>query len=389
MSKLEKRDILLNSIFNLSSTLSSLFLNVYLFVYAKSLPLMCIYTIIRIGLFPLFFIFSYKIAKRHSYSLIFVMGLILIGSSLLYALNATPLFEISPYYILIGASLTGMGEGFYWFASQACTQLVSTDDSRAKFLSYNGLFNYVGALIAPVLANIIITNSSNDMSAYRIILIIIFVQYVLVSLISLGINIKTEKKNVSLKESFSLKDPMWRDHNTAIVIHGLRNSLSLVLTSLLVYNAVGNGSAYSRLQSIFAFITIISFVFLSRILKRYIKTTFKYGVMIAILSTSILVLFDNIYVAIFFGISNALSVCFYDTSYSYSSAKIISHYMDDIDGRVVSREVCLSFGRCLGMAIIVLFYYILPEDIYLKVSVILLSSTSIFVYKFFIKYLKD
>lgn len=390
MNYLEKRTVLLNAVFNLSSTFSTLFLNVYLFVYAKSLPLMCVYTIIRISLFPLFFIIGSKIIRKHSYTLTFSLGLILIAGSLLYALLATSLFDINPNYVLIAAVLTGIGEGLYWFSSNACNQLVSNIESRANFLAYTGIFNNIASLAAPVIASLIIKNSASDMDAYRIILIIIFVLYVIVAFISLSIRITTKGEDIELKESFSFKDKMWNDHSLAVVLYGLRNSLGLVLTGLLVYNAAGDGGVYSKLQSLFAVITIVFFFVLTRALnKEHIKTTFIIGVIIAVLSMSVLVLFDNIYGAIFFGITNAICTCFYDNSYNYFSANIISHYMHDMVGRVVARETFLSLGRCIGMGIIVLFYFILPEDLYLKVSVIGLSLTSIFVYKLLIKYKKN
>lgn len=390
MNKLEKRVVIINAVFNLSSTFSSLFLNVYLFVYAKSLPLMCIYTIIRIGLFPLFFILGSKIVKKRSYSLTYSVGLVLIASSLLYALLATRLFDINPAYILIAAVLTGIGEGLYWFSSNSCNQIVSNIESRAKFLAYTGLFNNIASLAAPLIANIIINNSVTDMDAYRAILVIIFVLYIVVSIISLSLKFSSNSEPVSLKESFSFKDNMWRDHLIAVLIYGLRNSLTLVLTGLLVYNAVGSGGLYASLQSLFAALTIVMFYILSRsFMRQFMKLSFKVGVIISILSMSILVLFDNMFGAIFFGISNALCSCTYDNAYNYYSANIISNYRNDMVERVVARETFLSIGRCLGMGIIVLFFYLFPENLYLKISVISLSITAVFVYLLLVQYKKD
>ena len=228
------------------------------------------------------------------------------------------------------------------------------------------------------------------MSAYRTIIIIIFILYIIVAIISLPIRIKSEKSISSLKKSFNFKDKMWRDHCVAVVLYGLRNSLTLVLTGLLIYNAVQSGNLYSRLQSVFALITIIVFYLLTKKKdKTKIKTDFIFGVVVAILSVSVLVIFNNIYGAIFFGVTNALCTCYYDNSYNYLSANIISNYMDDMVERVVARETCLSIGRCLGMGIIVLFYFILPDNLYLKVSVISLSLSSIFVYKLLINYKKN
>lgn len=387
MSTLEKRAVLLNTIYNLSSTFSILFLNVYLYAYTGSLVIMCIYTIVRIGLFPMFFILGSKIVRKHNFSLTFTIGLIFIASSLLYALFGGPLFEINPYYVLFAAVLTGIGEGFFWFSSNTLNVVVSTLESRAKFLSMSGAFQAIAALCAPFIANFIIENSATDMSAYRIILTIVLCLYIVVIIISRFIDINGGAKDYKLIESFSFNDKMWNDHNLAVVLYGLRNSLTLALTGLLVFNAAGDGGVYSKLQSFFAVITIVSFFLISKGLDRKrIKNTFKIGVFLAISSTVVLVMIPNIYGAIFFGISNALCSVFYDNSYNFLSANIISNYRSDMAGRVVVRETWLSISRCIGMGIIVLFYYVLPEWLYLKASVILLSITSIFVYRILIKY---
>lgn len=387
MNLLEKRQTVLNGVYNIASTFSSMFLNVYLFIYTGELTLMCLYTIVRIGLFPVFFIIGSKIIKKCSYAVPYSLGLSLNAASLLYALFATNLFEINPNFVLIGAIFQGIGDGFYWFASNSCSQIVSSPDTRAKFISATGIANYLASLLAPFAAHIIINNSSSDLKAYRIILFIIFVLYIFVLFISLSINPKKTNNDNNLKDAFSFKDKMWNDHSLAVIFYGFRNSLTLVVTGLLIFNASKDGETYSKLQSIFSLISVLSFIALTRSLdKEHIKSTFIFGTILAVLSTSVLVLFNNIYGAIFFGVSNALVIPFFDNTYNYLSANIISSFKEDMVPRVVQRETCLSIGRCVAMGLIILCYYILPEYLYLKVSVVLLSLSSILVYLILKKY---
>ena len=386
MNNLEKRQIILNAVFNVASTFSSMFLSVYLFIYAGEISLMCLYTIIRIGLFPLFFIIGYKLVNKHSYALTYTLGLIFNSCSLLYALFATNLFEINPSYILIGAMLQGIGDGLYWFSSNTCNQIVSSPITRAKFISFTGIFNNIGSVLAPFIANIIINNSVSDLKAYRLILSIVYILYIFVIFISFRINPSIKVNNISLKNAFSFKDKRWNDHSLAVFFYGFRNSLTLVVTSILIYNASKNGDVYSKLQSLFYLITVVSFFLLSKALRRNLNKVFIFGTILAFVSTVVLVFANNIYGAIFFGLSNALVVVFFDNTYNYLSANIISNYKEDMIARVVQRETCLSIGRCVGMGIVVLCYYVLPINIYLKVSVTVLSLTAILVYFILIKY---
>ena len=58
MTQDEKMVILINCFYNLANAMSAVFMNVYLYAYTGSLVVMSIYTIVRIGLYPLFFSFK-------------------------------------------------------------------------------------------------------------------------------------------------------------------------------------------------------------------------------------------------------------------------------------------------------------------------------------------
>lgn len=387
MSDLEKRTVLLNALFNFGYSLATSFVNVYLYVYADSLITMSIYTMIRIGLFPFFFILGNHITRKHSFVITYTIGIILITCSLVYALMGKALFEINGNYILIAAVITGIGEGFYWYSANASNQIISTVETRAKFLSYNGIFNNVSALLAPVIAGIIIGHSPDDMTGYRHILMLIIAVYSLVILIALSIHKRRENTSKSVLSALSLKDKQWRDHQVAIFFYGMKNSLSLTLNGILVFNAAGSGGLYSRIQILFAIITIASFRIITRFLdKKHIDATFMIGVFLTVSSTIVLVMFDNIAGAIYYGVSNALALVFYDNSYAYISANIISRYDNEMTERIVGRETAMSLGRCVGMGFIVLLSVLLPEDLYLKISVITLSLTPFIVERILIKY---
>lgn len=387
LSDLEKRTIILTTIFSLGNGLASLFLNVYLYTYTGSLVLMSIYTIIRIGLFPFFFIWGSKITKRHEFVLTYTIGLMLMTCCLLYALLGTRLFEMNGYYVLIAAAITGIGEGFYWFSANTINIVVSSLESRAHFLSISGITNNISTLLAPIIASQIIKISGNDILGNRRILYVAVVLYISVIFIASGLKKKSEDRDVSLLSVLSLKDKKWRDHILAVFAHGMKESLTLTLTGILVYNAAGSGGVYSKLQILFAFITIVSFRLLTKAFnKEKINKTFLIGVFINVSSTLVLVFVPNIYGAIFFGVTNALSTVFYANSYNYLSANIIASYKEEMTARVVVRETYLSIARCTGMALIVFLYYLLKNDYYLQISVVILSIMPFFVYKLLIKY---
>ena len=387
MTNLEIRTTLLNTLFNFAATLVSSFVSVYLYVYADSLIIMSIYTIIRIGLFPVSFILGSKISKKVPFTYTYTIGLILITCSLIYILSGTALFIRNRYYVLIAALITGVGEGFYYFSANTCNQVVSSVETRAKFLAYNGIFNNVASLMAPFVSNLIINRASDDMRGYTVILYLTVIIYVCVVAIALTINKKSDDNDISLLSVLSLKDERWKDHQLAVFFYGLNNSMALTLMTILIFNAAKNGDVYSKLQTFFALICILSYRLVAKKMnKESIDKTINFGVILKISSTAMLVLFTNMFGAIYYGITNALATAFFDNTYNYLSATIIGKYPEEMTARVVVREVILSLGRCMGMAFIILCYSILPENLYLKVSVIILSIMPIFVKKTLMKY---
>ena len=156
---------------------------------------------------------------------------------------------------------------------------------------------------------------------------------------------------------------------------------------MLIYNASKNGTTYSRLNVVFSIITIVTFRVIVKLLNREnMEKTFKLGVFIKIVSTLLLIFIPNMIGAVAYGVLNALATVLYDNSYNVLSANIIGRYKEEMTSRVVARETYLSFSRCLAMAFILLCYSLLPSDIYLQVSVLIIALTPIFVERILIRY---
>lgn len=388
LSSLEKRTIILNTIFSFGSSLVSNFVSIYLYIYTKSIPMMCLYIICRIGMFPVFFIIGSKLSKKHSFTLTYTLGLTLITCALIYALAGGPLFDKNPSLVLVAAIIIGCGEGFYYFSANTCNQIVSTIETRGTFLSYNGVFTNITSLLAPVFASFILSLNVDEMVGYRRMLATIIGVFIVVICVALSMNKHSEDKDSNLYNALSFgDDKQWSDHNLAVFFYGLRDGIGLNTISLLVYNASGNGSVYSKLNILFSFITIITYRVIKRFLvKDKIARTFKIGVVLKILGTYSLIFFPNVPGAIVYGVSNAFAAVLYDNSYNYLSASIIGRYPQEMTARVVARETYLSLSRCSSMLFILVFNRFLPENIYLQVAVFILTLSTIPVERILLKY---
>jgi MFS family permease len=372
----------INCIYNLCSVMASVFLNVYLYIYTGSLVMMALYTAIRIAMFPPFFTLAGKIADRYRFSHTLSIGLCFLAVQLAAVLFFNSRFGEDSWLIYIVAVIYGIGEGFYWCSIGSLNQLVSTPESRAAYLSAIGVCSNITSIIAPVLSGFIIAACGSDTEGYLTIFKIVLAIYVVLMFIAFQVKAKAKPQpfHVLTCMRLSHRDPRetkWAVNSISTILYGFNNSLTLMLSGLLIYNATGgNGSIYSSLLSVFACLTIGAYLYCSKHMTKD-RILHDYSISSAFIasSTIVLVLLPNIFGALYQGICNALATPFYCNSYSLIGMDAIGAYEADenITGRVIARETYLSIGRCTGMGGIAIASRILPADLYLPVSVIVLS----------------
>lgn len=378
MTRNEKILIICNALFTLASGMSAVFVNVFLYTYTGSLSVMALYTCIRIAMFPIFFTIAGKLARKSHYGLTLGLGLAFFALQLIYVLMFNASFGSTPSLVYLAAMLYGMGEGFYYLSLNTLNQCITTPQSRNRYLSIGGVLNNAANVIAPLIASFIIDGANNDMMGYTTIFKIVLVVFVVIALLALSIKEKGNTNEFSVIQALSLKnDPQWKYVCMTYFLYGFRDSLVLALAGILVYNATsGSGSLYGKLLSFFSVLTILTYMFVNKYMVRSNRMKFyTIGAILLASSTIVLVLVPNIYGALYYGIVNAISSVLYSNPFQIITMNATSECAKDgnLVGRVIARETYLSVSRCLGMLFIVLCHRLLPENMYLYVSVLLLS----------------
>lgn len=392
MKKNEFLMVLITSLWALANTLSAVFVNVYLYTYTGSLVVMTIYCMIRIAQFPMFFTIGGKWAQRNGYAYPLSTGVIVSMMSLMYVLFMNDRFAENSNLVYISALLVGIGEGFFWLSVNSLHQVVSTPDTRSRYLANIGIFNNISNIIAPIISTFIINNSVSDNAGYITIFKFVLVIYVIIVAAAFQVNVKGITKKFSVIRCMGIiSDARWRRIMIMTFLYGMRDALVLTLAGLLVYNATdGSGGLYSKLLTVFALITIASYYFFSKRLKgRKMYGYFYIGALLMALSTIVLVMIPNIYGAIFYGIVNGIASPMYANPYQIIAMDVINEYnRENMTGRVIAKEIYLSIGRCTGMLCIVASSFILNPDIFLKVSVVFCSMFAIWT-AFYVHFTND
>lgn len=378
----EKRMIIINSIFSLCSNMASVFLNVFLYTYTGSLWSMALYTILRIGMFPIFFPIAGKIALKRKYSFTLIVGLILFSIQLFFVLALEKYLGQYQILIYISALLFGAAEGFYYLSINTLNQLVTTPNNVGLYLGYIGIGQYAMNLIAPLIAAFIIDHSLTDKDGYILIFEIVLGIYILLAFVASKITTKSRPIPFSIKNCFDFSHtrPSWKVSLTTSFLYGIHNSMSLILSGLMLYDALGSsGSMYSKLLALFSILSIISFAIYNakaksgNIIKKYIPSGFFMAS-----ATIVMVFFENIFGGIYYGIVNAACNAPYNNGYNILSMNAINEFQheENITGRVIAREIVLSIGRIVGMSLIIVLSLIFKEN-YMIIAVPILSIFAI------------
>ena len=169
---------------------------------------------------------------------------------------------------------------------------------------------------------------------------------------------------------------------TSHFIFGLRDSMLIVMTGILIYNATGgSGSLYGDLLTGFAVLNLIANTIASRVIQRNNRIQiYFYGALLLFTSTMMLVLVPNLIGAVYFGLVNALAIPFVSNTFNIIMMNAMQDYTEheNITGRVIAKEFALNGGRLLGMAMTIALSFILPEP-YSLIAAVTFCSVAIVV----------
>jgi MFS transporter, YQGE family, putative transporter len=374
MTRNERLLIAVNALYFLGGTMSGVFVNVYLYSFTGSLTEMTVYAMIRFGLFPLGFLLGGYFSKRSHLARTLTAGLIIIIATMGFLLGFNAMFATHYYFIYVIGVFFGIGEGMYWFSVNNMSLAVSDKTTRGRFIATMSIMNTTSTVLAPSLAALIVNFAPSETQGYLIIFQVVIAVHSITAYLASRISVKANTAPYTLLDKFNVKDdPQWRYVMTSHLLFGVRDSITLVLTGLMLYAAIGNnGSLYSRLLIGFAIIGILASTIVRKVQTRRNRLTlYTYSAFVLFAATMILVLFPTVIGGMTYGLLNAFAAPFFITPYSIIVMNAMQDYMEQgsVYGHMIIKEVLLNVGRLVGMAFILMFYALLPADLYLIVAV--------------------
>lgn len=361
LSKNEKTLLLAGGLYFCAITIANVFSNVFLFSYHNSYTVMAGYTACKcICMFLSFYLLSTFLSKH---SIMYSMN---VGLCFLILTFACILFmgeKLSSIAVLFGiSSLWGFGEGGFYLAFNTLTQGVTNPTSRIRFVGVNGAMNACLAVFSPLIASACVLIAKSDIKGYILSFQVVIVLFLCVLIILRLLRFEHEKESVNFKGSMQyFKEESWRFLCTINFLQGFRESLSICITGLLIFQLMkDNSSLYASVLAVFSVMSVISNTCISKCLKeRNQALLLGIGSLGILFSGLILVIDPSFLNAVIHGITHNIFVPFISLPVTFYTMNILQKSIKkkEFGKRIVIREFFLEMGRVLGFVTFVIISY--------------------------------
>lgn len=377
LHKEEKLVIIASAIYTLAATMVTTFANVYLLQYTRSLIIMAVYSLVRYGTLGLSAFLAAKLSIKVKFSYPLLMGLVFITSAVVVLLNVKEGIADNVNLVYIVGAIWGFGEGFFWISVNTMIQVVTSLETRMRFLGLNGAFSNFMTIVAPILSSFILSLAAIEVEGYYMMFGLAIILFIITAVIASMIHASAVGKPFKVKDNLlSIKtDLQWRKVIVAQYIWGIKDAATISLTGLLIFMIVSDSSSYGRWLGLFAVIATL-FQYASGYLLK------PKNIMMVIILSGVGLFFSGMFLVfiptmlgvVLYGIFHNVSTPFHANSFASIAMHIISAYMgkENIIGRTTSRELMTAAGRVTGFLIVIVLGVWLGPDLGVNVAFVCL-----------------
>ncbi|RDE27411.1 MFS transporter [Parageobacillus thermoglucosidasius] len=346
-----------HSVYHFGNSLSTIFLNIYLWRLTNSLLIN--------GLFNLIAIFSQalttfsigKVAKKKDRLTFYRIGIFL--TAFFYLCIIVSQKHILNYFYFF-ALLRGISQALYWLGYFTLSYEVSSDQNRHRYLGWNQIVMNVTNLAGPAVASFIISLFVG-LKGYTIVFSLAFLMFVIASGGSFKIKKQTRYRSYYMKylPLIIKKEPDFKKTLIGWFIIGFPQGILSFVPSILLYTIFLNEQPVAYLNILFLSLSILSSYVISRFAS--IEATVQYLMISAIgFTISSLPLLFNVTIGSFvlFMSLNSIFKPLQSNSYEAHYYRWINilplkeHFRIEA---IVLRESLINIGRSLGVAVFLLF----------------------------------
>ncbi|WP_127586529.1 MFS transporter [Paenibacillus koleovorans] len=386
LAKNAKLSLLVHGIFQLGSSLSGVFLSLYLWRLTESFRISCMYQIVFFAMAPFGFALGGMLAKKYGVLSVYRMG---IGGTVLFFLAVILAQERMLDYVYGFAWFQAVAQSFYLTGYLTLMFDVSDDSNRVRYLSLNYMTITSVNLVGPAAAGWIITEIGG-LEGYRMIFLLGFALFTVAAGLSFLFKLRPNRRKTFyaghmaavIRKNRPFAKSLW-----SFFIFSLLAGIMMFLPQLLLYAVLGQEDLVGYYTMGFALVGVLSSLTMSRYGNSVsMRTYILAGSFIFLLGASLL----------FGGLSNwsvLVFLCCYTVGNALQGSALNAHYYKLINGlplrgelrieAIVAREPLVNLGRIVAIGAMLVF----AEDMHARLFplVLVLVSAMQFASVWFVK----
>lgn len=249
--------------FQLGSSMSAVFLNLYLWRLTESLTVNALYNLILYGLTSFAFAVAGRWVKRNGSMPVIRLGVL--SSALFYLLVVLARENVAAWYGLF-AALNSVANAFYWSAYLVLMYDVSTPQNRLRYMSLNTIFFTLAGLMGPALAGFIISRT-DSLAGYAIMFSFAFLTFAFTAAVSFRLKPAASRSRGYYLRHMGLvirKSRPYRNVLIGFVLFGAFQGILFFLPNILLYRVLSREDLVGYLTIVFSLTGIAASLFISR-----------------------------------------------------------------------------------------------------------------------------
>lgn len=348
--------LFIHASFQLGSSMSAVFLNLYLWRLTESLAVNGIYNIILYGLSPLGFAIAGRWVKRKDSMTIIRLGVIV--SALFYLLVVLAREDVATYYYLF-AIVNAAANSLYWTGYLVLMYDVSGPQNRLRYMSLNTIWFTFAGLIGPALAGFLISRF-DGLSGYVINFSVAFLMFAFTAILSFRLKPTPTRHRAYYLRYMGLvirKHAPYRKVLYGFTLFGAFQGLLFFLPNILLFQVLPREDMVGYLSMLFSLTGIVAGLFISRFGKDEHIRKFLLSSAMGFTLAAVMLLFGlHLWTVLAFMVLQAFFNPILNnptSSYYYQMIGKLPLKGQLRVETVIIRELALNIGRVLAIALLI------------------------------------
>jgi MFS transporter, YQGE family, putative transporter len=344
--------LLTSSLFFMATSLSSTFVNVYLFKMEEDWVLISMFNLIQYFMTAVTFALGGWLIKKRDRVMAIRLGVAVLA---LFYLGVWWLGARSVDWFSALGVIIGLGSGFYWLAYHVMYFEITEKENRDVFNGLHGFCTSAGGIVAPFVSGLLISKMG-ELKGYRLIFGISLIIFLCAVLVSFFFRSRKARGNYALRSVLALardRETDWFWVNLAMTGQGFREGVFAFLLGLLFFVIVKSELALGSFYTVSSAMSCLSFFIVSRYLRPDLRNRYMLvGAWMMGLAAVPFVFQPNEWTIWILGVGVSLFYPLYLSPMTAIVFDVIGQSGETAKYKVeyvVSREMALNLGRMAGV----------------------------------------